>query len=368
MTRLSFLWFAAVVAVLLAAGTAYKLTRTDDAGAPAFAGARAAPVSVHEVERVAFADVVEALGTARANESVTITSKLTDVIGALEFDSGDTVAAGDVLATLADAEEAATLTEARATYQEAVRERDRFEELEARGVAPRQTVDELNSSLTRAQARVQSIEARLADRVVRAPFDGVIGLRNASPGMLVRPGDVIATLDDVSVIKVDFTVPEPYVAAMRAGSEIEASAAAYPGETFLGEVTNVDSRIDPVTRTAIIRAEIDNADRRLLPGMLMVVEVVRNARESLAAPELSLVLQGDQTFVYVVEQGETGLVVRRRDVKTAARSDGLVEITDGLEAGERVVSEGTHRLREGMPVMIPEERPTLVSGLDGSGA
>ena len=336
MTRLSFLWFAAVVAVLLAAGTAYKLTRTDDAGAPAFAGARAAPVSVHEVERVAFADVVEALGTARANESVTITSKLTDVIGALEFDSGDTVAAGDVLATLADAEEAATLTEARATYQEAVRERDRFEELEARGVAPRQTVDELNSSLTRAQARVQSIEARLADRVVRAPFDGVIGLRNASPGMLVRPGDVIATLDDVSVIKVDFTVPEPYVAAMRAGSEIEASAAAYPGETVRGEVTNV--------------------------------EVVRNARESLAAPELSLVLQGDQTFVYVVEQGETGLVVRRRDVKTAARSDGLVEITDGLEAGERVVSEGTHRLREGMPVMIPEERPTLVSGLDGSGA
>jgi membrane fusion protein (multidrug efflux system) len=370
MLRLTFLWLVVAAAVALVAATAYKLTRADDGGPGGPGGfAQATPVEVHVVEPVAFADLVEALGTARANESVSITSKVTDVIGALEFDSGDTVHAGDILATLADAEEAASLNEARATYQEALRERDRTEDLATRGVAARQSLDELNSNVDRAKARMDSIEARLADRVVRAPFDGVIGLRDASPGMLVRPGDVIATLDDVSVIKLDFTVPELFLGAIHEGETIEAQAAAYPDAVFEGQVSQIDSRVDPVTRSATVRALIDNADGRILPGMLMVVEVVRNERQSLAVPELAIVRRGDEAFVYVVETGEGGAVARSRTVQTGARKDGLVEITAGLEAGERVVAAGTHRINEGSRVVVPADAaPGPQTPVGGSGA
>lgn len=354
MIRLGFLWVALIAAIALVGAAVFKL-REDQASTERAFAPQATPVATIDVAPVEFADTVEALGNARANESVTITSKVTEVISRIAFDSGDEVHAGDVLAELADAEESANLTEARSTLDEAVRERGRYTELENRGVASTQAVDELDSNVDRARARVRTIEARLADRIVRAPFDGVVGLRDASPGMLVRPGDVIATLDDVSVIKVDFTVPERFLSAMAAGAPIKASVAAYPGETFVGEVSQVDSRVDPVTRSAIVRAVIDNSDSKLLPGMLMVVEVVRNEHDSLAVPELALVREAEAAFVYVVEQGPRGMIAKRRNVTTGARSNGRVEITAGLEAGEQVVSEGVHRLRDGAPVTVTDD-------------
>jgi membrane fusion protein (multidrug efflux system) len=366
MFRLGFLWVAALVALALVAAAVVKINMLRDAGAQGFVQ-EATPVTAGPVTEMEFADLVEALGTSGANESVAITSKVTDIISRIDYESGDAVRAGDVIAELADAEESALLAEARSTLQEAERELARFSELSSRGVASQQSVDELNSNYERAQARVRTIEARLADRIVRAPFDGVVGLRNASPGMLVRPGDVIATLDDISVIKLDFTVPERFLSAVTPGTKLEAEAAAYPGETFVGEVSQVDTRIDPVTRSATVRALIDNEDGRLIPGMLMVVEVMRDVRKSLAVPELAIVRRGEAAFVYVVQEGERGSIVRRRTVSTGARRDGMLEITQGLEAGEIVVSSGTHRLREAAPVVVTEAPFERVAAAVGRG-
>jgi membrane fusion protein (multidrug efflux system) len=368
MTRLGFLWVATLVAVLLVAAAGYKLYGLDQAAQGGGFAPQTTPVAVEAVRQVEFADVVEALGTANANESVSITSKVTETVSRLAYESGEFVRAGDVLAELADAEEAANLTEARSTLEEAQRERARYNELESRGVASPQAIDQLDSSVDRARARVRTIEARLADRIVRAPFDGVVGLRQASPGMLARPGDVIATLDDVSVIKLDFTIPERFLSAVSPGSRLEAQAAAYPGETFFGEVSQIDSRVDPITRTATVRAIVDNADRRLYPGMLMVVGVVRDVRQSLAVPELAVVRQGDEAYVYIVEQGPRGAVAVRRGVTTGARRDGLVEISAGLEEGELVVAKGVHRVRDGAPVTVAGAAPADQVAAAGRGA
>ncbi len=367
MTRLGFLWVAALVGLALVGAAAYRVVMNDQASQQTFAP-QVTPIAVEAVASMEFADLVEALGTAHANESVTVTSKVTDVVSRIAFESGQYVAAGDVLFELADAEEASTLTEARSALDQAEREVARYNELSSRGVAAEQQLESLRADADQSRARVRTIEARLADRIVRAPFEGVIGLRNASPGMLVRPGDVIATLDDVSQIKLDFTVPESYLVAVTAGARLEATAAAYPGEVFVGEVTQVDSRVDPITRSALVRAIIDNEDRRLIPGMLMIVEVVREVRQSLAAPELAVTRQADLAFVYVVTEGERGTVVARREVVTGARRDGMVEILEGLELGERIVSKGVHRLRDGAPVIVTGTAPVERVAQAGRGA
>ncbi len=313
------------------------------------------PVSAHIVGTERFSDIVEGLGTANANESVVVTSRVTDVISRLAFDSGDFVEVGAVLAVLADNEETADLAEAQATLDEANQELDRVNELNERGVTSGARVDEARAAVERARARVRSIEARLADRIVRAPFAGVVGLRNTSTGALVRPGDPIVTLDDVSIIKLDFTAPEVFLSTLQRGAPIEARSDAFPGEVFVGEIAQVDSRVDPVTRAVTVRVEIDNRDGRLRPGMLMVVEVEKNSRESIAIPELALLREADTAFVYQIVDGEEGLTLRRTTVRTGVRRGGFVEIQSGLEPGDRVVDEGTHRVRPGMMVEVVDE-------------
>ncbi len=317
-------------------------------------GGRATPVAVHTVDVTGFADIVEALGTARANESVTITAKVSDVIARLEFDSGDQVEAGQILVELADAEEAAGLSEARATLRETARDVERIRDLTERGVAPRSRLDEAVAANERARARVNAIEARVADRIIRAPFSGVVGLRNVSVGELVRPGDVIAQLDDASVIKLDFTVPERFLAVIEPGLSVSAVSAAFPDDVFDGVVDQVDTRIDPATRAVTVRAIIDNADGRIRPGMLMTVEMRRAERDQTAVPGSAIVRFQDDTFVFVVEESERGARAVRRDVQLGQRKNGVVEVIAGLEPGEVVVAEGVHRVRDGGVVQLPQ--------------
>lgn len=309
-------------------------------------------VSAYTVQPEVFADVVEALGTAGANESVNVTAKVSDVIARLDFDSGAQVEEGDILVELADAEEAAGLSEARATLRETQRDINRIQDLTDRGVASRTRLDEAQAAYDRAQARVEAIEARVADRIIRAPFSGVIGLRNVSVGELVGPGDVIAQLDDTSTIKLDFTVPERFLSVIEIGQTVRARSSAFPDEVFAGEVSQVDSRIDPATRTVTVRALIDNEAGRLRPGMLMTVELRRDERTSPAIPGSAIVRFDEQTFVYLIEERETGVVAVRRDIELGLRDAGMVEVRRGLSVGDRIVSEGVHRVREGAPLQI----------------
>ncbi|OLF81107.1 efflux transporter periplasmic adaptor subunit [Maricaulis sp. W15] len=326
-------------------------------------GERVLPVAVAAVPSVEFADVVEALGTARANETVTVTARVTDTISRINFESGQHVAAGAILVELTDTEEAAGLAEARTTQREAQRDLDRTNDLIARAVVPQSRFDEATAALERARARVASIEAQLADRIVRAPFAGIVGLREVSLGGLVRPGDTIARLDDTSRIKLDFTVPERFLSVVSAGMQVAAETSAYPGEVFTGEIAQIDSRIDPITRSVTIRAEIENLDGRLLPGQLMTVAVRRDVRSHPAVPGAALTRYLDQTFVYVVEEAAEGMIARQRSIELGRRAGTMVEVLDGLTAGEQIISEGVHRIRDGAAVEITREMRLGANGV-----
>lgn len=293
-------------------------------------------------------DSVQALGTAKANESVTITAKVSETVQKVNFDSGDDVEVGQVLVDLTGKVQLAGLEEARAAYKEAEQQLKRGEELAAKNLIPSSQLDTQRATRDAARARMDQVRAQLSDRVITAPFDGVLGLRQVSQGSLVTPGTAIATLDDVSIIKLDFSVPETLMAALAPGQSVSALSAAWPGETFEGVLRTVDSRVDPVTRSVMARAELPNPERKLRPGMLLTVDVRRAPRQALVLPELALLQIGRNSFVYRV--GADGSVAQV-PVKTGARERGRVEIIEGLAAGDRIVVEGTGKLRVGAKVV-----------------
>lgn len=325
-------------------------------------GGRTMPVAAYTVRDQDFADIVEALGTARADETVTITARVSDTISALYFDSGQRVQADDLLVELTDTEEVAGLAEARATLREAQSEYDRVNGLVERGIASRQRLDEVNATVSRARARMSSLEAQLADRIIRAPFSGIVGLREVSVGGLVRPGDVITSLDDTRIIKLDFTVPERFLASLRPGLQVEAVTSAYPGEVFAGAIAQVDSRIDPVTRAVTVRAEIANEDARLLPGQLMAVEIERDVRRSPAIPGSAITRYLDDSFVFVLIEEDESARIERRRIVLGRREGSMVEVTTGVEDGDLIVRDGVHRIREGMRVSIAERSEPAAGG------
>jgi len=306
-------------------------------------------VIVSEVRLDRFEDRVEALGTLKANESVSVTANVTESISAIYFDDGQRVEAGKVLVEMTSAEEHALLEEARARVAEAESQYDRVKSLVAQRSASESLLDERKRDLDTARALLVAIESRLADRLVKAPFAGVLGLRNISPGALVEPGNLIATLDDDSVMKLDFAVPSVFLPDLKLGLGIVAEARAYGNRRFEGEIRSIDSRVDPVTRSIQVRALLPNPDRTLKPGVLMQVALLRNPREATVVPESALLHQGQDHFVMTVGDGN---VAERRQVRIGARRPGEVEIVEGLTAGDRVVTHGNDKVRPGQQVVI----------------
>ena len=304
-----------------------------------------------------FTDALQAIGTAQARESIVLTPKVADTIRALRFDSGDRVRQGQVLVEMSNVEQAADLAEARAANQAAQEDLRRTQELFNRGFASQARLDTVQAAAEAAQARLNAGGSRIADRTIRAPFAGIVGLRTASPGQYMRPGDQIGTLDDISQIKLDFDVPETQLARVAQGVEIVAHTAAYADRVFAGVIANVDSRIDPTTRTVRVRAMLPNTDEVLRPGMLMTVEVRSNPRQALAIPEIAILDQIDGAYVYRVAAGQGGQeraeLVR---IRTGQRSGGMAEVLEGLDMGDQVVTEGVQSVRPGQPVTIGAAR------------
>ena len=306
---------------------------------------------------------VEALGTTHANESVTLTANLTDTIRRINFEDGDYVEKGTVLVELTNQEEEAQLAEARANLDETQRVLKRLIDLDERGIAAASDVDEARSLSAAAQARLNTIVARLQDRLIRAPFNGVLGFRNVSPGTLLMPGDSITTLDDVSLIKVDFTVPETALSMMQLESRIIAHGAGTGERQFEGTVRAVGSRVDPVTRAVVVRAIIDNQDRALRPGMLLTIQVVTEEKMALAVPERAVVQNGERTMVYVIDDAQHAMP---RSVELGIYQSGMVEIISGLTEDEVIVTEGVIKMRPGVEVRTasPDNQRQL-AGRDG---
>lgn len=294
-------------------------------------------------------DTVDAIGTAQANESLTVTAKVTDTVRAVDFDDGDSVEAGDVLVQLTNREEEALLAEARANLDDAEVQLARIENLAGQNLIPESDLDTARSRAEASQARLDTVLARLSDRLILAPFSGVLGFRQVSPGTLLQPNTPITTLDDISIIKLDFTVPETFLGAVAPGARVLARTASYPEREFSGQVRTVGSRVDPVTRAIQVRAHVPNDDQALRPGMLLTVRVVMAERVALVVAENSVFQIQDRHYVYVVGPD---LVARERQIEAGERRFGIVEVLDGLEEGELVVTEGIVKLRDGVQVRL----------------
>jgi membrane fusion protein (multidrug efflux system) len=350
-----FLIAAGVLFALMVLAVVIKLAFAGDGaekkGGPGGArGGRGQAVAVATISPRDFSDQIRVIGVARGARSVNITSSTSELITRVMFTDGQRVAAGAPLVQLQSREEDAAIIQAQAEVNQARREYDRYRILAERGVAPRVTAETAETALETAQAGLEAARARLGDRVIRAPFSGVLGLTTVTPGTLVSPGGVIATLDDTSVIRVDFPVPERYLGVLRPGLPLTATSDAYQGEAFSGRIALVDSRINESTRAVTARAEFPNPGGRILPGMMLRVAVAQGQRSSLSAPEAAVQYEGQTAFVYRIARGERGETAQRVEVKTGVVEGGFVEILSGVSANDRIVASGLNRIQPNSPV------------------
>ena len=346
---------AGVLVLLMAVAVIVRLSFADDGGGqggPGGGRGGAQEVAAFETTERTFSDTLQLVGVARGQRSVEIASTNTELITRVLFRDGQSVRAGAPLVELQAREQEAGMSEARARVEQARRDYDRSKELVDRGIAPRVNLEQADSALKAAQASLEAAEARRGERVIRAPFSGVLGLTTVTPGTLVGPGTVITTLDDISTIRIDFPLPERYLSRVQSGTPISATADAFPGSQFTGRIARVDTRIDEVTRSATARAELPNPEGRIRPGMSMRVTVRQGQRQSLAVPESAIQYEGEGAFVYRIMPAEAGQIAQRIEVETGVVEDGYVEILSGLDAGDAVVASGLNRIQPGAPVTV----------------
>lgn len=315
-------------------------------------GGRGQTVSEAVVSARSFTDQIRVLGVARGRRSVNITSSTSELITRVLFTDGQRVSAGTPLVELQAREEDAGIIEARAQVAQAQRQHDRYKTLADRGIAPRVTAEDAETALETAQASLTAAQARRGDRLIRAPFAGVLGLSSVTAGTLVNPGGVITTLDDIDVVRVDFPVPERYLGVLRRGTPIRATIDAYGDEVFSGRIALIDTRINEQTRAVTARAEIPNPGARIRPGMAVRVAVQQGQRMAPSAPEAAVQYEGDGAFVYRIARGERGSTAQRVEVETGSVEGGFVEILSGLNVGDRIVGSGLNRIQPGAPVRV----------------
>jgi membrane fusion protein (multidrug efflux system) len=318
-------------------------------------GGRPNTVMAFRIAPSTLRDETEALGTAKANEAVDITAKATNRVVALHLREGGFVKQGDVLVEFDATEARANLAAAEATARDTQSQYQRGKQLFQNKALSESDMVQVEAKMLNSRSGVEAAQARVNDTVIRAPFGGRIGLRNTSVGSLVTPGQVITTLDDIDVIKLDFSVPEAFLSVIREGESLEAATSAYAGEVFRGKVDSIATRVDPVSRSIVVRALIDNRNHRLKPGMFMTVRLQRSSTQALMVPEQALMPQGESQFVYVL-YGDTA---RKTQVKLGRRRPGQVEVLSGLHAGDLLIIEGGDELQDGAKVQatVTEKAP-----------
>lgn len=373
-----FLTGAIVVLILMLIAGAYKLTlgkKQGPGGPPGAASAQGAgggrgggrpggggpgggrggmggptDVAVLVVQPRLFTDTIDVIGVAKGRQSVTLTAATSQLVQRVRFSPGQSVGKGAVLVELKATEQDAGLAQAQASLVQAQRAYDRYKTLGQQGFASKAMIDQYEAAYLSAKANVAAAQARQGDRLIRAPFAGIVGLTDITPGALINPGSAIVTLDDTSAIRVDFQVPDRYIASVRQGQAVTARVDAYPGEVVQGHIALLDTRIDQTTRALTARAEFPNPDRRLKPGMMMRVGVAQGSRQGLSAPESAVSVQGDNAFVYVLTKQGGKTVAEQRPVVTGVRQDGFVELKDGVAAGDRIVGDGLNKIQPNQAV------------------
>lgn len=311
------------------------------------------PVMTAPVELIEnFADPVEALGTTKSNESVDITANVTEVVNKIFFDDGQQIKRGDLLLTLEKSEEEADLKAARALLDERTASYKRAQSLQKQQALSTATLEERLALLSQTEGAIDAIQSRINDRIIKAPFDGVLGFRNVSPGTLVKPGDLITTIDDLSRIKVDFDIPSIFLADIYPGLTVEGHIEAFGEQVFKGEVSTINTQIDPITRTMRVRAVLPNPDLLIKPGLLMSITLLKSPRSTLLIPEEAILQRDTRFFVYKTEQVDGKTLAREVQVEPGTRIPGKIEIKQGISQDDQVIVHGLMQVKPNQEINI----------------
>ena len=310
------------------------------------------PVITATAVQQEFSDVVEALGTLKANNSVTITSTVTELVTEVHFTDGQRVKKGDLLVSMDTSDELALLQEEQARLGEAKRLVKRLKPLTAQNATSKSALDAQKSIVSVAEARIKGIQSQIDKRLIKAPFDGLVGFSDISVGTLAQPGFELATIDDDTTMKMDFSVPERHLSYLIKGLKVEAQTQAFPEQKFNGEITSINSRINPVTRSVVVRAIIQNTDQLLKPGILMRIQLATQTRTSLLIPEEAITANATEQRVFKIEHNDNITSVTETLISIGTRQAGKIEILSGLKAGDQVVIHGTLRIKSGDQVDI----------------
>jgi membrane fusion protein (multidrug efflux system) len=291
---------------------------------------------------------LESLGTSRANEAIFIKSAQNDYVTEVFFNDGDIVKKGQVLVQLNSEQEKSAVAELQINLKEEQRQLNRLTELAKSQATAKSLLEEQRSKFEATQVQLASATIKLAEMTITAPFSGRLGQRLISPGAFITSANEITTLDDISTIKVDFNVPEKYLAALKPNMVVTAKSPAYPDITFSGVLSNISSRINPATRSVPVTASFDNKNQQLRSGMLLHTFVKLSEFNAILVPEIAIIPIENQHFVYVVENG----LANRKEVTILQRLHGQVAIAQGLSEGQQVVTEGIIKIRPGSSVEV----------------
>lgn len=349
-------YFAIGLIVLLAAGAWSYQKFFGATAAPAAAGAAAAPgaapmgmpveAEVAKGERIA--QEIIAVGSLRSNESVTLSSEIAGRISGIHFREGHPVSKGELLFELDDSVHRAELAQARAGLALSQRNHERAQELFERKLVSTRERDEAAAKLDVDKATVALAEARLAKTRIKAPFEGVVGLRAVSPGDYITAGQALAPLEQISVLKADFRLSEAALSVIKVGQTLNLEVDSSPGQSFPGRVYAIDPRLAEETRSIGVRARVPNDKNQLRPGLFARVKLVIAERDgAVLVPEQSIVPQGEKLFVYVIEDGKAAM----RPVQLGLRQSGRVEIVSGIAAGDVVITAGVQKIGPGAAVI-----------------
>lgn len=327
------------------------------------------PVETAPVVASPLSERVTAIGTVISDESVVIRPEVAGRIIEIGFEEGKPVKKGDVLIKLDDALPRAELAEAQARLELAQRNSKRTEELFSNKVATARSRDEAQSNLEIGTATVELAKVKLAKYVITAPFDAIAGLRLVSPGDYVTAGQDLFNLEAIDPIKADFRIAERFLSAIRTGQPIEVDVDAYSGRKFNGKVFAIDPKIDAAGRSIIIRARIDNSEQLLRPGLFArIALIIETKPKALTVPEQAIVPRGQNQYVFRVVDGKAQQVA----VRLGTRREGRVEIVEGLNEGETVVTAGQQKIRDGVEVApvdkAADEGPDKTGSAKGKGA
>lgn len=293
-------------------------------------------------------DKINLVATLTPNERVEIQNLISGVVTDISFEEGESVEVGDLIFELDTKKLRARLAEAEGNFELAEINRERYIKLLESNTVSQQEFDQAISRYSVLSATLELRRRQLDDSMLRAPFSGIIGYRRVSPGQFIQQGETITTLVDINPIKANFQVPERFLDDLKINQVINITVPAYPTERFSGKVYFIAPEVASETRTVLVRATIDNTSKRLKPGMFGNLELVLQPEgKALVIPESALITQGDRIQVMVVDSENTVKVIY---VSTGLRLKGEVEITDGLNIGERVITEGHQKVEAGSKV------------------